>query len=260
MDSLNNYIRIPIGNLVKAAWNYKTDDAKRQKKLVANVKRNGQVENIIVRQIGDGHDVVNRVETGAGQYEVVNGNHRYDAFQEAGFVDVVAYNLGPNISDAVARRIAVETNETRFGTDDIRLAEVIRSILGEYDIEEVEQTLPFTMDELQAYNDLLDFKFSKFAADVDIEADPPKEEDTAAPLRKHTFLAPPHVADEIIDRLTQEERQAEDSADRDHILLKKRIRLRLTTEEFELFCKVFDMNEKNAYSPKLLIEYIQSQI
>ena len=55
---------LPIDALRKAPWNYKTDDPKLAEKLRANMERNGQLENIVVRQMDD------------ESYEVVNGNHR----------------------------------------------------------------------------------------------------------------------------------------------------------------------------------------
>lgn len=260
MGLIQNYIEIPLGNLRKAVWNYKVDEPAKLKKLVNNIRRNGQIENVIVRQIGEGvYNIVDGVETGTGVYEIVNGNHRYDAFEVLEKPTAVAYNLGAGISDAVAARIAVETNETRFGTDDFRLAKVIQTILGEYEIDDLTESVPYTADEIQAFQDLVDFRFAKFGADVDFEADPPKGDDDGGVQQRHQFFALPSTAAEIIDRLHQEERQAEQAANRDEIILKKRIRVRLTSEQFDLFCTVFDMTEKNAYDPKRLIEYIQSK-
>lgn len=260
MGLIENYIEIPLANLRKAAWNYKVDEPAKLKKLVNNIRRNGQIENVIVRQTGEGvYKIVNGVETGTGLYEIVNGNHRYDAFEVLEKPSAVAYNLGLGISDAVAARIAVEPNETRFGTDDFRLAKVIQTILGEYDVEELTESVPYTADEIKAYQDLVDFRFSKFGGDVDVEADPPKDSAEDGVQHRHQFFALPSTAAEIMDRLHNEERQAEQAANRDEIILKKRIRVRLTSEQFDLFCTVFGMTEKNAYDPRLLIEYIQSK-
>lgn len=261
MGLIANYIEIPLDNLDKASWNYKEDEPAKLKKLVNNIRRNGQIENVIVRQTGVGeYKIVDGLETGSGRYEIVNGNHRYDAFVILEKPTAVAYNLGANISDAVAARIAVETNETRFATNDIQLAHVINRILGEYDISEVVETLPYSADEIQAFQELLDFKFSKFGADVDLEAEPPEEPETGNDvMHRHQFFALPSTAAEIQSRLQQEEHEAEQASGRDMIVLKKRIRIRLTNDQFEAFCKVFNMTEKNAYDPKGLIEYIQSQ-
>ena len=111
------FIRLPINMLVKAEWNYKTNDESKASKLAANIKRNGQVENIIVRQISK------------AKYEIVNGNHRLDAFVSAAIDEPMVFNLG-KISLAEAQRVAIETNETRFENDHIKLAEIISGLIG----------------------------------------------------------------------------------------------------------------------------------
>ena len=56
------FIDIEVSKLIKAEWNYKKENEELSKKLLANFKEYGQVENIQVRKLGD-------------KYEVVNGNH-----------------------------------------------------------------------------------------------------------------------------------------------------------------------------------------
>lgn len=108
-DALKYYQNIPIEKIVKATWNYKYDNSELKEKLKVNIAKNGQIENIIVRTIGD------------DLFEIVNGNHRYDAFIELGIKEVVCFNVG-KISLAQAQQIAIETNETRFESDNtIRL-------------------------------------------------------------------------------------------------------------------------------------------
>lgn len=135
------YIEIPLDKLIKADWNYKEDDAAKAGKLINNIKRNNQLENILVRKLDTGY------------YEIVNGNHRYDAFKALEFETVVVYNLG-QISLAHAQRIAIETNETRFSSDPDKLAELIREIGLEFPIEELQETMPFTEEEFSNMIDL----------------------------------------------------------------------------------------------------------
>lgn len=56
-------IEIPVNKLKKADWNYKKDDEILLNKLINNIKKNGQIENLIVRELPDGY------------FEVINGNH-----------------------------------------------------------------------------------------------------------------------------------------------------------------------------------------
>jgi ParB-like chromosome segregation protein Spo0J len=148
--SETGFITLPIEKLVAAQWNYKTDDEEKENKLLANIKRNGQLENIIVREL----------ETGF--FEVVNGNHRLTVFEKLEYPSVHCFNLG-KISVAAAERIAVETNETRFPTDSVKLASVLREIIDEFGLKNAEETLPFNEAELNAFNKLLDFDPEQFS-------------------------------------------------------------------------------------------------
>jgi len=150
---ISGVIEVDVSNLTLAVWNYKTDDARLLKKLENNIKKHGQVENLIVRELPS--------EDGESVYEVVNGNHRVKALVSLGFDKAVCFNLGV-ISDAQAKRIAVETNETKFGTDSIKLAEVMRDIREEYDIDEILETMPYSRGEMDNFSGMLDFDWSQF--------------------------------------------------------------------------------------------------
>ena len=142
------WVKVDLGQLMKAEWNYKTENSEKSKKLTANLKRNGQVENILIRELN-------------GKYEVVNGNHRLDGFREAGIVEPMCYNLG-KISDKAAQRIAVETNETRFESDPLKLAEIISGLTKEFGLLDIEQTTPFLENELKDFELLLNWDWSQY--------------------------------------------------------------------------------------------------
>jgi hypothetical protein len=125
------WVRLPLSALVKAEWNYKLDDEEKAKKLTANIKRNGQVQNIIVRDLGK------------GKFEIANGNHRLDSFLELKYKDAVCYNLG-KVSQAVAERVAIETNEQSFDPDPIKLGQVIEHIMEEFPREDLLETMPYS--------------------------------------------------------------------------------------------------------------------
>lgn len=128
------FVELDLSKLEMAEWNYKTYDDKLQRKLVTNIKRNGFVENLIVRQVKD------------GKFEVVNGNHRFLAARELNFKKVMCYNLG-KIKLPVAQRIALETNETKFKADKEKLASHLDMLMQEFD--DFEETNPFDEKETQ---------------------------------------------------------------------------------------------------------------
>lgn len=137
-------LSIPLEKLFKAAWNYKTTNDDKQEKLKANIKRNGQVENLIVRDLGN------------GVFEVVNGNHRLDAMRDLGFEEAVCFNLG-SVTEAQAMRVAVETNETRFATNNVRMAELLKELLVDFDADELSETMPFSKDRIEELASSLGF-------------------------------------------------------------------------------------------------------
>jgi len=143
------FVDIETDRLIKADWNYKTGDDEMLQKLRENIRTNGQIENIIIRELPD------------GRYEVVNGNHRYDVLVELGLATCHAYNLGV-ISDNQAKKVSIETNETRFATDNVKLAEIIDQLLGEYSAEELAVTMPFSEEELDHMQKSLTFDWSQF--------------------------------------------------------------------------------------------------
>jgi len=137
------FCSIPVERLVKADWNYKVNNEELSKKLTENIKRNGQIENIIVRDMAD------------GKFEIVNGNHRLDTLIELGYKDVYCYNLG-DISETQAKRIAIETNETRFDSDYKSLSAIVKELVDDFDINELLETLPYMQHEIDVMLNLDD--------------------------------------------------------------------------------------------------------
>ncbi len=127
-------VKIAIEKLEKAEWNYKKNDQALMEKLVANIKRNGQIENLIVRELPK------------GKYEIVNGNHRYDALVELKTKKAWCYNLG-KIKLAMAKRIAIETNETRFDSDMGKLDDLMKELEKSFNLGDLKMTMPFNEKE-----------------------------------------------------------------------------------------------------------------
>ena len=132
------YKLMPISKLVKADWNYKEEEEKQSEKLLNNFKRNGQLENILVRLLDTGY------------YEVVNGNHRLDVMNNLGYDNVVVMDLG-EITQQEAIRKAIETNETKFKSDTLKLAELLGELTEEFGADEIVNSLPYNEDELKNF-------------------------------------------------------------------------------------------------------------
>lgn len=132
------FTNLNISSLVKADWNYKEENSELSERLLANFEKNGQIENIIVRELGN------------GLYEVINGNHRLDVMRDLNYTDVQVYNLGA-ISDTEAYQIAIETNETKFYANPLKLSTLLKDIAERVSLEELIKTMPIPKQLLETH-------------------------------------------------------------------------------------------------------------
>jgi len=144
---LDRMVEIPVDRLRKAPWNYKDDDEFKASQLAANLQRNGQLLNLIVRHTPD------------GLFEVIDGNHRLDAVLLNKWASVICYDLG-EISERQAKRIAIEINETRFPTNLIGIAKVIEDLKAEFSLEDMLSTFPYKREELEAFGEMVRFDWN----------------------------------------------------------------------------------------------------
>lgn len=190
-----NYKIFPIGLIKKAPWNYKNNDDKISEKLRNNIKRIGQVENVQVRELEDGY------------YEMVNGNHRLDDMIALGKEFIVAYDHG-DISETEAKRIAIETNETRFESDEMKLSILLNELKLDFNIDDLKITLPYSDFELR---NISNFSLSNKNLDINsVEEDDYSEELTEKPKTKigdlfelngHRLLCGDSTSDDDVARL-----------------------------------------------------------
>jgi hypothetical protein len=157
----SGWCECPIELLVKADWNYKTENYEKSKKLSRNIKKNGQMENLIIRDLQN------------GKYEIVNGNHRYDSLKANRFKTIFVFNTGV-ISLEKAKRIAVETNETKFSNDDSKLGEILASIEAEFGREDILLTMPFTEKQMDSMIEESNRMISELSGEI--ESFNPQEE------------------------------------------------------------------------------------
>ena len=180
---LEKYKLVELSKLLPAPWNYKKDEPEKIEKLTNNIKRIGQVENLIVREL----------ETGF--YEVVNGNHRLEVFKILQTEKAICFDLG-KISQAEAQRIAIETNETKFAVDNIKLAQNIKDIRQLFSVEDLVGTMPYTAEQIDNYGKLLDFDFNQFEGDDDEE-----KKSKNADMQELNLLIPTRIYSHFLEEL-----------------------------------------------------------
>jgi ParB family transcriptional regulator, chromosome partitioning protein len=127
-------VELSIEVLREATWNVNQVDEAMMQRLRVSIGKYGLVQNLVVRQV-------------AGGYEVLSGNHRLKLLRELNVKNVPCAIVDMN--DAQARLLAQALNHVH-GDDDLGLrAELIREVMNVLPEDEVLAILPDTMDGLK---------------------------------------------------------------------------------------------------------------
>ncbi len=192
---MNEFVMIKVECLIPADWNYKvilTSSDHEQKimdALESNFRKNGQIENIIVREIK------------GGKYEVVNGNHRLEVAKKIHMDSLMCFNLG-KITLSEAKRIAIETNETKFTSDEFQLARRIEEIREDFQLDDLSETMTFEIADFERFDKMLnfdetDFKEPSGASSTQEQTDDPD------PFSTVSFRLPVDVAIQLNDQINR---------------------------------------------------------
>ncbi|MBM3945084.1 MAG: chromosome partitioning protein ParB [SAR202 cluster bacterium] len=128
-------VEIPIGRLKPAPWNPNAMDGAMLGRLRESVTRFGLVENLVVRSVGDG-------------YEVLSGNQRLLMLQHTELASAPCVVV--ELDDAESRLLAMALNRIQ-GEDDITLkAVLVKRVLESIPQADVLSLLPETTGSLSA--------------------------------------------------------------------------------------------------------------
>jgi len=128
-------IELAIEVLKEAPWNVNQIDEAMMQRLRASIQKYGLVQNLVVRQIADG-------------YEVLSGNQRLRLLREFKVTKVPCVIV--SLEDGHARLLAQVMNHIH-GDDDLGLrAELIREVMQVLPESEVLAVLPETLDGLKS--------------------------------------------------------------------------------------------------------------
>lgn len=158
-------------------WNTNSVGPENEEKLIEAIRRFGFFKPIIVREIDDGF--------GATVYEILGGEHRWQAAKTLGLEEVPIFNLGV-VDDQRAKEIGLADN-ARYGVDDtIELARLLEE-MGNAD--DLQQFLPYTETDIQSIFSSVNIALDDLDLDENFET---PEKDPEPPTLKapktHTIM------------------------------------------------------------------------
>ena len=146
-------------------------------KLARSMEELGQFKPIIVRQLRD--------EASDTDFEILGGEHRWQAATAAKMSEIDVYDLGV-VDDSRAKKIALADN-ARYGADDTL---ALAKLLGEVGTpDEIQQFLPYTDADISTIFSSLDIALDELDLPDSIEDRPEKAEPAADRVPKtHTIM------------------------------------------------------------------------
>lgn len=119
--------------------------------LIKRIEEEGFLQPLILRNIPPEGDIV---------YEIIDGEHRFNAGQTLGYDEFPAIIVDKELPDAMISTINM--NKLRGDFDTLKLAEVIHQLNKVYTIDELESMLGYSTDEMKGLDTLLNFDPEQF--------------------------------------------------------------------------------------------------
>ncbi len=141
-------ITVPIDKVQPNPWNPNVVPEHILKALAANIERVGFNQPILVRPLGN------------GEYEIVDGEHRYTVAKEAGLQEIPV--IVRNLNDSEAKAQTVAMNKLRGEMEPADVAALVKDIMGDINLEQLAEFTGYEFPELEALVALADFDFEQF--------------------------------------------------------------------------------------------------
>ncbi|MDP9155291.1 MAG: ParB/RepB/Spo0J family partition protein [Pseudomonadota bacterium] len=126
-------LRVSVEMLRPNSWNTNQMTPENEAKLDVSIDEFGVYKPVVVRPHPSGEG-----------YEILGGQHRWEAAKRKGLIDVPIVNVGP-VSDVMAKKIGLVDNG-RYGEDDTL---ALSRLLKELGTEDMASLLPYTDDEFE---------------------------------------------------------------------------------------------------------------
>lgn len=126
---------VAIDQLEPNPWNPNEESDFMQEKLTGSLKTFGQVAEVLVRRLP------------SGQYEIIDGEHRWKRMKLGGAKEIMINDLG-DISDDDAKMLTMVANELHGNRNPVKLARILRDLESETDWKAITELLPYNDVEL----------------------------------------------------------------------------------------------------------------
>ena len=133
-------VEIPVEKLTPNPWNPNRMSNEMRAKLKAYIQREGFVEPLVVRTLGE-------------RYEILGGFHRWGIARELRYDTVPCVVV--NLDDKRAKILSVNLNEMKGQSLPSLLAELVHDLSKELTLNDLYSQLPYSVDELKDSLELL---------------------------------------------------------------------------------------------------------
>lgn len=151
-ELVGEHLIVPIDEVHPNPWNYNRQAEKMFGKLTESMRKFGFVEPLVTR---------NRP---AGGYEIINGEHRWQAAKVLQMSTVSIFNLG-NVEEAKAKQLCIVLNELGGTPDLLRLSDLLRDINTSVVYDDLAAVMPFQPEELKTMLELQTFSYDGLASE-----------------------------------------------------------------------------------------------
>jgi ParB/RepB/Spo0J family partition protein len=126
---------VPIDTLQPNPWNPNRQSDFIFEKEKISIHEHGFIDPVLARTV-------------EGQFQIIDGEHRWKAAKELGYGEISVLNLG-EVADAQAKKLTIILNETRGKADYNLMGKLLQDLSQTVAIEELAYSLPYTQMEIE---------------------------------------------------------------------------------------------------------------
>jgi hypothetical protein len=179
-------------NIGPNPWNPNEMDADMLAHARASITTFGFVDPVTVRKLG-------------GNYQIIDGEHRWRIALELGLETIPVFDLG-TITDSVAQQLTIVLNETRGQANPQKLGSLLKDLMAKETKDALLSTLPYTREAFDRLTGLPDMDW----ANLGVPNRPQVSGERPSKWVERTYRMPKESA-EVIDQAIAKVREESDT-------------------------------------------------